>query len=58
VVSFERGDLAAQIVVYYDNAQGLKARGIQVGRPSRLKYAVEPQAFPGMGCTPPKDWRA
>lgn len=58
VVQFERGDLASRMVIYYDNARGLKARGIEVGRKSRTQYtAQEPQAFPGMGCTPPPGWR-
>lgn len=57
-VSFNRGDLHCMSVLYYDNARGLKARGIQVSRPSRTRYNQQPQAFPGMsrGCTPPPGW--
>lgn len=59
VASFNRGDLLGIIVLYYDNARGLKARGIQIGRPSRVKFNREPQAFPGMqvGCAPPPGWK-
>jgi hypothetical protein len=56
-VSFTRGDLLATMIVYYDDARGLKARGIQIGRPSRARYATQPQAFPGMACVPPKGWQ-
>jgi hypothetical protein len=59
VTSFNRGDMIAMLVFYYDNARGLKARGIQVGRPARVKHtASTPQAFPGMNCAPPPGWRA
>jgi hypothetical protein len=57
-VSFNRGDMLCVAVLYYDNARGLKARGIQIGRPSRVRYNQTPQAFPGMngGCQPPLGW--
>jgi len=57
-VSFNRGDLHAMIIMYYDNARGLRARGIDL-RPSRKHVSSEPEAFPGMstGCIPPKGWR-
>jgi hypothetical protein len=58
-VSFQRGDMLCVAVLYYDSARGLRARGIQVGRPSRARYNQQPQAFPGMnggGCTPPAGW--
>jgi hypothetical protein len=54
-VQFERGDLVCMAVIYYDDSRGLKSRGISVGR-GRARYAVQPQAFPGMNCTPPKGW--
>jgi hypothetical protein len=60
-VQFNRGDLAAMIVVYYDDSRGLRARGIELSRPSkqRLARANQPQAFPGMstGCVPPAGWK-
>lgn len=53
--AFIRGDMVAMLVCYYDNRQGLQARGIDLG--GRRKPT--PQAFPGMqtGCTPPPGWR-
>ncbi len=58
-VSFERGDLGAMIVLYYDDSRGLKARGIELQRPSRQRRspANAPQAFPGMNCVPPVGWK-
>lgn len=50
--SFERGTEAATLTLYYSDAEGLKAAGIDVSK----KVAVEkplPQAFGGF-CTPPK----
>jgi hypothetical protein len=54
-VEFKRGDLAAMIVLYYDNAAGLRRRGIDL----RQKINTKPQAFPAMvaGCTPPDGWK-
>jgi hypothetical protein len=49
----------AVLVLYYDNARGLKARGIDVGRPSRVRHTSRaPEAFPGMkkNCAPPAGW--
>jgi hypothetical protein len=58
-VTFNRGDLAAMIVMYYDDSRGLRARGIELTRPSRQRIAkaVQPQAFPGMNCVPPAGWK-
>jgi len=60
-VTFNRGDLSALIVMYYDDSRGLRARGIELTRPSkrRLAPANAPQAFPGLqkGCTPPAGWK-
>lgn len=57
-VDFERGDLHAMIVLYYDDASGLKKRGIDLSRRSRRKENEQPVAFPGMstGCKPPQGW--
>lgn len=57
---FTRGDMLARMIMFYDNLQGLKARGIDVSRYSRrMKVATTPQAFPAdvVGCTPPPGWR-
>jgi hypothetical protein len=56
---FDRGDLLGILVLYYDNARGLKARGIEVGRARVRHTAPTPEAFPGMkkSCTPPPGWK-
>jgi len=56
-VNFERGDLGAMVVLYYDDARGLKARGIQLVKPSKARLSNQPQAFPGMNCQPPPGWK-
>lgn len=58
-VTFERGDLQAMIVMFYDDARGLKARGIDLSRRARQRGTQSPVAFPGMttGCQPPAGWR-
>lgn len=59
-VEFNRGDLLAMSVLYYDDAKGLRARGIDLDRRKQNPRVKEqPQAFPGMakGCTPPKGWK-
>ena len=55
-VTFERGDMVAMLIMYYDDIRGLKARGIVI--PTR-RQQTQPQAFPGMttGCTPPDGWK-
>lgn len=51
---FKRGDLLAMMVMFYDDARGLKKRGIDVSRP----IPRTPNAFPAdqNGCLPPKGW--
>ena len=58
-VSFHRGDMLAMIVLMYDDARGLRARGIDLSRRARRAETQTPNAFPGLstGCTPPKGWR-
>jgi hypothetical protein len=59
-ISFDRGQDLGVFIIYYDNARGLKARGIQVGRNSRVKHTAKgPQAFPGLvkGCPIPPGWK-
>jgi len=58
-VQFTRGDLQVLMQMFYDSSRGLKARGIEIARPSRQRYQTEPDAFPGMskGCTPPPGWK-
>lgn len=58
-VPFEKGMLLSTVVMFYDDARGLKARGIVIERPSRQRYTTTPNPFPAstMGCKPPKNWR-
>lgn len=58
-VSFTRGDMLSMMVLYYDDARGLRRRGIVLTRPSRRDLDHRPEAFPGMtdGCQPPAGWR-
>ncbi len=57
-VTFSRGDMLSYQVIFYDEARGLKARGIQIVKPSKQKYYQQPNAFPGnTGCQPPKGWK-
>lgn len=53
--SFERGGILTRIDLYYDDARGLKRRGIDVSRP----VSRRPSAFPALdgGCTPPPGWK-
>lgn len=55
-VQFERGDLHAMIVLYYDDATGLRKRGIDLSKRSRAKKNERANAFPGMNCVPPPGW--
>jgi hypothetical protein len=53
-VRFERGEVVAEMDVFYDDARGLKRRGIDVDKP----VAKRPSTFPAdvRGCTPPPGW--
>jgi len=53
---FEKNQVLETLVMYYDDARGLKARGIEVTR-ERSRSLETPDPFPGMSCTPPKNWR-
>jgi hypothetical protein len=57
-VAFERGDVLATLLCYYDEKRGLKARGIKIPRQARQK-PPQPQAFPAglTGCQPPPHWQ-
>src|ERR1019366_1219172 len=58
-VDFNRGDHISTLVIYYDDARSLRARGVIITRPSKQKFQTKPEAFPGMdtGCQPPNGWR-
>ena len=52
--TFNRGDLICLMVMYYDDARGLKKRGIDVSQPETKR----PNPFPTMntGCPVPNGW--
>lgn len=56
-VKFNRGPLVAQMVIFYDSRRNLEKRGIQVVRRERTYLNDLPQAFSGLGCTPPPGWK-
>lgn len=53
-VNFNRGDLLGISTIYYDTKEGLSKRGIKFVSKRKNR---EPNPFPAMGCTPPKNWR-
>jgi hypothetical protein len=57
-VSFDRGDMLALTTMFYDDARGLRALGIDLSRRARVRETQTPNAFPGLsGCVPPAGWR-
>lgn len=54
-VDFKNDSIIETLVLYYDDAKGLKARGIEVKKPA-MTTAPTPNPFPG-GCTPPVNWK-
>jgi hypothetical protein len=54
---FNRGDLLDQVVIFYDSRRNLSKRGIEVTKKEN-RYSKElPQAFIGIGCKPPTNWK-
>jgi hypothetical protein len=56
-VAFIRGGTLATMTLYYDDAKGLRSRGIEMRKPRKRRD--QPEAFPAMqeGCVPPPGWR-
>lgn len=54
--SFVKGAILETLVLYYDDAQGLKARGIKIERNAREALDQVPNPFPAGNCTPPSGW--
>jgi hypothetical protein len=56
---FEIDTMTETVVMYYDDAKGLKARGIVLMNSNRLHYQTAPNPFPAssIGCKPPPGWR-
>ncbi len=55
ITAFQRGDLLVTMAIFYDDAKGLKARGIQLERPV-VKVKQNPDPFPADNCAPPPGW--
>lgn len=58
-VEFKTNKMVETLVIYYDDAKGLKARGIVLVPSNRLHYQTAPNPFPAstLGCKPPPGWR-
>jgi hypothetical protein len=56
-VEFERGAIQDTILLYYDSRRNLEKRGIEVVKKETRHLNELPQAFTGMGCTPPPGWQ-
>ena len=54
--TFDKGALAAQLVIYYDTRKNLEKRGIEVVKRNTAALDELPQAFPTIGCKPPPGW--
>ena len=54
--TFDRGNFVTGLTLYYDNKRNLEKRGIKFPVVSS-RYSSLPQAFPGIGCTPPPGWK-
>lgn len=56
-IDFQRGDMVAMVVIRYDDARGLRSRGIVIDRRAKVQRNQEANPFPAMGCAPPPGWR-
>ena len=54
--SFQRDIMTQTTTIYYDDARGLRIRGIEVIKNPRVP-APKGNPFPGTGCKPPVGWR-
>lgn len=53
--TFNKGDMVAQLVIYYDTRRNLEKRGIQI---VPMRYSSDlPEPFSGVGCKPPTGWQ-
>jgi len=53
---FKRDKVVATLLLYYDSRRNLEKRGIQVVKRDAPLNPL-PQAFSGVGCTPPPGWQ-
>ena len=56
--TFVKDTVIDTLVIYYDDARGLKGRGIVLERPIQTRSNAIPDPFPAMNCIPPKGWKA
>lgn len=55
--TFNRGNLDAQLILYYDTRRNLEKRGIEVVKRDRTYLDDLPSPFQGVGCKPPPGWK-
>lgn len=55
--TFTRDTVLTTLALFYDDARGLKARGIVLAPPVQTRATSTPNPFPATGCTPPKGWK-
>lgn len=55
--SFDRGTMVATMLLFYDSRRNLEKRGIEVVKKDTRHINELPQAFAGIGCTPPPGWQ-
>jgi len=53
---FKRDKVVATMLLYYDSRRNLEKRGIEVVK-REIHATALPQAFSGVGCTPPPGWQ-
>lgn len=56
-VNFDQDVVIDTLAMFYDDARGLKARGIVLTNSTQNRATNTPNPFPAMGCTPPKGWK-
>jgi hypothetical protein len=55
--TFNKDVVLDTLAMFYDDARGLKSRGIVLAQPVQTRATPTPNPFPAMGCTPPKGWK-
>lgn len=56
-INFDQDAVIDTLAMFYDDARGLKARGIVLAQSVQTRATNTPNPFPAMGCTPPKGWK-
>lgn len=55
--TFNKGDLVAQMALFYDSRRNLEKRGIEVVKRERTYLDDLPAPFQDVGCKPPPGWQ-